>query len=171
MLVSAAVPEDSCLVMPRGISFIAEGACQHQPLSAVVFPPGLLRIGIHAFGESAVRTAVFPETLQYIDGWAFAGSHIVSAALPPSVRAVGSGAFADCRYLVSAAFSGRNPVILGENVFACCGSLVSAVLPDAAVSPSAGEKRSTGSLSAESVFSGCVSLAAVSSVSSFVPQQ
>ena len=162
VLVSVSAPENSRLVIPRGISFIGESACRRSRISSVVFPPGLLRIGRYAFEWSAVRTAFFPETPECIADRAFAGSSVVSAVFPPSVSSAGPKAFAECADLVSVKFCGCTAVSLGEAVFGCCASLVSAVLPNAAgalIHPENGDGYISGG---GSLFLGCTSPAAVS---------
>ncbi len=62
------------IVVPEGVTEIADQACREHTAAKAILPEGLIRIDYLAFFKSAVKTFEFPSTLRYADLTAFYGT-------------------------------------------------------------------------------------------------
>jgi|GEM_PF-4644854 len=102
--------------------------CGGSEVVDLVVPEGVTEIRSNLFrGNRGITSVSFPSTLKYIGESAFASTAISSAILPDEVEEVGQRAFASCSSLSIA----RIPeCVLGEGVFADCGSLSNLTLEE-----------------------------------------
>jgi DNA-directed RNA polymerase subunit RPC12/RpoP len=86
----------SDIVIPDGVTAIANECFASSQITSVVFPDSLRIIGKEAFRRCKNLTSIsFPEGLERIGDYAFADcSNLDNVVLPKSVQNLGAGAFA-----------------------------------------------------------------------------
>ena len=88
------------LVVPNGVTAIAEGLCRkHWSIHYLELPPSLRSIGDHAFEGVRLLGVSFSEGLVAIGNEAFSHTQIEAAILPDSLRHIGAAAFKYCQRL------------------------------------------------------------------------
>ena len=88
--------EPTELIIPEGITEIAESQFRNARYSRIVIPEGVTSIGTSAFyGCSRLEEIVLPSTLKYIGNKAFESCNkLKSITLPDSLESIGQNAFA-----------------------------------------------------------------------------
>lgn len=144
----------SSLVIPEGITCIAEKACsfleKRNLLEQVSLPSTLQIIGDSAFFmNSRLKDVTLPQGLRVIGDSAFARCEsLEKIVIPPSVQQMGYGAFSGCKALkkvvLEGVFSGQakpnlwdetvSPGVLPSHLFGGCEGLKSVSIPEGFVS-------------------------------------
>ena len=123
------------LVVPEGITTIAECACVHQDVTSVVFPKTIQDIANCAFAEChSLKTVTFPEGVEMnSDGIAMAAffkcDALQSIAIPEGVTMIYPFAFAGCGKLASVTLP-KSLESIEERVFTACKALASIEIPE-----------------------------------------
>lgn len=86
------------LILPEGVTAIADGAFEGSGFTSVVAPEGLIRIGERAFAGCAfLESVTLPDSVQSVGAAAFENCAALGVLpVPASVTYLGNGAFAGC---------------------------------------------------------------------------
>ena len=116
---------DKCVVVPEGVTHIANSAFKyHQDIEEIVLPGSLIAIGPYAFkGCKNLKSIVLPWNVQTIETEAFAGcSSLKFIELPESICSLSKYLFMCCSALEYVGLP-RNLEVIPEGMFAECYSL------------------------------------------------
>ncbi len=108
---------------------VPECALMSTKLQRVVLPSGITSIADGAFGGSALQSVVIPATVEAIGNNAFAECNsLTSIDVPASVTHMGEGVFKGCAALQTATVSAQLTALPAET-FSGCTSLTTCTLP------------------------------------------
>lgn len=120
------------VVIPEGVTEIADYAFAATGITSIVIPSTVKRIGECAFYAcSSLKSITFATNgvLEEIDAYAFAATSIEGALeLPTTIKTLGDLAFAECNSLTSVVI--KSVESMGEGVFMNCTNLTSATYGD-----------------------------------------
>lgn len=124
--------EESRVVIPEGITMIAEGAfAGNETIDRVIFPESLQRIGAEAFrGCLLMQTAELPGGLRQIAAGAFADCvKLLRIEIPEQIDVLEDRVFCNCRMLQEVRLPDGLKSI-GESAFYGCAGLKRIRLPE-----------------------------------------
>lgn len=90
------------IVIPDGVTKIAEGAFMYRPITSITLPESVTTIQAYAFYYSKITTVTISEAIHTIEQNAFANSALTQIVIPDTVTSLGDNAFDNCKSLTSA---------------------------------------------------------------------
>ncbi|MBQ7529099.1 leucine-rich repeat domain-containing protein [bacterium] len=93
---------DKHVVIPEGITTIAEGAFRGKPILSVQIPDSVQVIGARAFSETALEEIILPRSLKFLQCGTFYGcKNLRRVVLPEGLIGIGESVFERCKELRS----------------------------------------------------------------------
>lgn len=122
------------IIIPDGITYIADWALSNKECSAITIPPSVERCGLASFAHNYKLTSVtLSEGLKSIGMCAFESCNsLKSIRIPQSVVNIGNGAFQYSKKLESV-YLPDGLTNIRDDIFSLCDSLKSIVIPDGVV--------------------------------------
>lgn len=122
---------DTTVVIPEGVTTIAEYAFQSCHLTGVVIPASITNFGSYAFdGCKYLKNITLTEGLRVMGEYAFSNcTALSSVSIPGSLTEIPTGAFSDCTKLAVLTV-GEGVETIKPSAFDTCTALVNVDLPE-----------------------------------------